>query len=283
MTRVAGDLRRQRHRARRHRAQAARASTTSSSTSPATAPRSETDEADRRRPRTSRPDAGDRPMTHARAPRDPPDRACWRQSLVDRPPQLPPHQADARDADRRHHPAGDVRAALRLRLRLVDRRADAAAGYRAFLLPGIMAQTVAFASFIVAVGLTADLEKGIVDRMRSLPINPAAVLVGPQHLQPGPLLDRPRRHVADRPAHRLAHPHRRVPGGLRLRPAPRLGLRDDLGRHLGRLRDALGRGGQRRHVRDDVPASPSWPTRSRRPTRCRPCCGSSPSGTRSPR
>ena len=51
-------------------------------------------------------------------------------------------------------------------------------GYKAFLLAGIMAQTVAFSSFIVAVGLTADLEKGIVDRMRSLPINPAAVLVG---------------------------------------------------------------------------------------------------------
>jgi ABC-2 type transport system permease protein len=51
-------------------------------------------------------------------------------------------------------------------------------GYREWLLPGIMAQTIAFASFIVAVGLTADLEKGIVDRMRSLPINPASVLVG---------------------------------------------------------------------------------------------------------
>ncbi|HEU4337060.1 MAG TPA: ABC transporter permease [Nocardioides sp.] len=51
-------------------------------------------------------------------------------------------------------------------------------GYKAFLMAGIMAQTVAFSSFIVAVGLTADLEKGIVDRMRSLPINPAAVLVG---------------------------------------------------------------------------------------------------------
>ena len=55
---------------------------------------------------------------------------------------------------------------------------DTEAGYRAFLLPGIMAQTVAFASFIVAVGLTADLDKGIVDRMRSLPIVPSAVLVG---------------------------------------------------------------------------------------------------------
>ncbi len=87
-------------------------------------------------------------------------------------------------------------------------------GYRAFLLAGIMAQTVAFASFIVAVGLTADLEKGIVDRMRSLPINPAAVLVGPQHLEPGPLLDRPRGDVADRPGHRLADPHQRVRGAL---------------------------------------------------------------------
>ena len=52
------------------------------------------------------------------------------------------------------------------------------AGYREWLMAGIMGQTIAFASFIVAVGLTADLDKGIVDRMRSLPINPAAVLVG---------------------------------------------------------------------------------------------------------
>ncbi|GAA2737061.1 ABC transporter permease [Pedococcus aerophilus] len=50
--------------------------------------------------------------------------------------------------------------------------------YREWLLGGIMGQTIAFASFIVAVGLTADIDKGIVDRMRSLPINPAAVLVG---------------------------------------------------------------------------------------------------------
>ena len=54
----------------------------------------------------------------------------------------------------------------------------AASGYREWLLGGIMGQTIAFASFIVAVGLTADIDKGIVDRMRSLPINPAAILVG---------------------------------------------------------------------------------------------------------
>ena len=36
-----------------------------------------------------------------------------------------------------------------------------AGGYREWLLPGIMAQTMAFASFIVAVGLTADIDSGI--------------------------------------------------------------------------------------------------------------------------
>ena len=59
-----------------------------------------------------------------------------------------------------------------------------AGGYREWLLPGIMAQTIAFASFIVAVGLTADIDKGIVDRMRSLPINPVRRARRAQHLQP---------------------------------------------------------------------------------------------------
>jgi len=56
--------------------------------------------------------------------------------------------------------------------------AGAASGYREWLLAGIMGQTIAFASFVVAIGLTADIDKGIVDRMRSLPIRPSAVLVG---------------------------------------------------------------------------------------------------------
>ncbi len=51
-------------------------------------------------------------------------------------------------------------------------------GYREWLLPGIMAQTMAFSSFVVAIGLTADLEKGIVDRLRSLPISRSSVLIG---------------------------------------------------------------------------------------------------------
>jgi ABC transporter DrrB family efflux protein len=57
-------------------------------------------------------------------------------------------------------------------------RVQSAAGYREWLMGGIMGQTIAFASFVVAVGLTADIDKGIVDRMRSLPIRPSAVLVG---------------------------------------------------------------------------------------------------------
>jgi ABC transporter DrrB family efflux protein len=50
--------------------------------------------------------------------------------------------------------------------------------YREFLVPGIMAQTMVFSSFIVAIGLVNDLEKGIVDRLRSLPISRASILVG---------------------------------------------------------------------------------------------------------
>jgi ABC transporter DrrB family efflux protein len=50
--------------------------------------------------------------------------------------------------------------------------------YRDFLVPGIMVQTIVFSSAIVAMGLTNDLQKGIVDRLKSLPISRASVLVG---------------------------------------------------------------------------------------------------------
>jgi ABC-2 type transport system permease protein len=50
--------------------------------------------------------------------------------------------------------------------------------YREWLLPGIMAQTMAFASFVVAIGLNTDIDKGIVDRFRSLPISRSSVLIG---------------------------------------------------------------------------------------------------------
>src|SRR3954466_15159764 len=50
--------------------------------------------------------------------------------------------------------------------------------YREFLVPGIMAQTMVFSSFIVAMGLVSDLEKGFVDRLKSLPIARSSILVG---------------------------------------------------------------------------------------------------------
>ncbi|MEZ4533374.1 MAG: ABC transporter permease [Thermomicrobiales bacterium] len=50
--------------------------------------------------------------------------------------------------------------------------------YREFLLPGIYAQTIVFASSITAVGMVDDVSKGIIDRFRSLPMARSAVLSG---------------------------------------------------------------------------------------------------------
>ncbi len=50
--------------------------------------------------------------------------------------------------------------------------------YREYLMPGIFVQTVAFGAAVTAIGLADDLQKGIVDRFRSLPMSRAAVLVG---------------------------------------------------------------------------------------------------------
>jgi ABC-2 type transport system permease protein len=50
--------------------------------------------------------------------------------------------------------------------------------YREFLMPGIFVQTVAFGAGITAIGLADDLQKGIVDRFRSLPMSRGAVLFG---------------------------------------------------------------------------------------------------------
>jgi ABC transporter DrrB family efflux protein len=50
--------------------------------------------------------------------------------------------------------------------------------YREYLMAGIFTQTVAFGSGITAIGLADDLQKGVIDRFRSLPMSRAAVLVG---------------------------------------------------------------------------------------------------------
>jgi len=50
--------------------------------------------------------------------------------------------------------------------------------YNEFLIAGIFAQTVVFGATITGAGLADDIQKGIIDRFRSLPMSPSAVLFG---------------------------------------------------------------------------------------------------------
>jgi ABC transporter DrrB family efflux protein len=50
--------------------------------------------------------------------------------------------------------------------------------YREFLIPGVFVQTVIFGATITGAGLAEDMQKGIIDRFRSLPMSRSAVLVG---------------------------------------------------------------------------------------------------------
>ena len=50
--------------------------------------------------------------------------------------------------------------------------------YEEFLMAGIFAQTVVFGSTYSGSAMAQDLKDGIIDRFRTLPMNPAAVLVG---------------------------------------------------------------------------------------------------------
>ena len=50
--------------------------------------------------------------------------------------------------------------------------------YTPFLMPGIFAQTIVFAAGTTAIGMTDDINKGIIDRFRSLPMSRSAVLTG---------------------------------------------------------------------------------------------------------
>ncbi len=50
--------------------------------------------------------------------------------------------------------------------------------YREFLMPGIFVQTVFFACVVTAIGTTDDVNKGLIDRFRSLPMARSAVMSG---------------------------------------------------------------------------------------------------------
>jgi ABC transporter DrrB family efflux protein len=50
--------------------------------------------------------------------------------------------------------------------------------YVDYLIPGVFVQTAVFGAIITAVGMATDLKSGIIERFRSLPMSPSAVLVG---------------------------------------------------------------------------------------------------------
>ncbi len=52
-------------------------------------------------------------------------------------------------------------------------------------MAGIYTQTVAFNSAFTTIGMANDLQKGIIDRFRSLPMSRVAVILGPDQLRPG--------------------------------------------------------------------------------------------------
>jgi ABC transporter DrrB family efflux protein len=53
-----------------------------------------------------------------------------------------------------------------------------ATSYTNYLMPGIFVQTVAFGAVSTSIGLAEDLQKGIVERFRALPMARSAVLAG---------------------------------------------------------------------------------------------------------
>jgi ABC transporter DrrB family efflux protein len=56
--------------------------------------------------------------------------------------------------------------------------APGAGGYVSYLMPGIIGQTAAFATFATAIALAQEAKKGVIDRFRAMPLARSAVLAG---------------------------------------------------------------------------------------------------------
>ena len=50
--------------------------------------------------------------------------------------------------------------------------------YDQFLIPGVFAQSIVFGSAFTSIGIAEDMQKGYIDRLRSLPMSRSAVLIG---------------------------------------------------------------------------------------------------------
>ena len=88
--------------------------------------------------------------------------------------------------------------------------------YKEFLMAGIFTQTVIFGATITGTSLAEDLQKGLIDRFRSLPMARSAVLVGRTTADIGNNIVVHHRHVDHRTAGRLADPHLGVGGAGRV-------------------------------------------------------------------
>lgn len=51
-------------------------------------------------------------------------------------------------------------------------------GYREFMMAGIFAQTIVFGGTFTGFGMAEDMQKGVIDRFRTLPMHPGALLFG---------------------------------------------------------------------------------------------------------
>ena len=155
--------------------------------------------------------------------------------------------------------------------------------YREFLMAGIFAQTVIFGATITGAGLAEDVKKGIIDRFRSLPMAPSAVLTG--------------RTISDVANNVLvlivmsltgllvgwAHPQLAGRGGARLPAAADLRLRGLVDHGVARHAGAQRRGVQQRHVHRDLPAHVRGQHLRPAGDAARSACRRSRSGTRSRR
>jgi ABC-2 type transport system permease protein/oleandomycin transport system permease protein len=57
-------------------------------------------------------------------------------------------------------------------------QAPGTGGYVSYLMPGIIGQTAAFATFATAIALAQEATKGVIDRFRAMPMARSAVLAG---------------------------------------------------------------------------------------------------------
>ena len=167
------------------------------------------------------------------------DHRSRRRHLGARAAQRRARPPDPREAARRHDPAPDVHAAVRVRLRRRDRVPDG--NYHEYLVGGILVQTLAFGMMGPGVSIATDLREGMVDRLRTLPDRPLGLPARPRARRVGGDAAGARRPRAQRPGRRLADPRRRPEARRRLRAARAVRHGDAVARHRDRRQRPLAR------------------------------------------